>query len=229
MRWVFIVLLMFNGIYYVWQQYVLTEDATQGLVAKHSGGQPSGRLVLLKELSEEGAAQEVPARGASKPSICWLIGPFKEEVTGRQVVNRLEALDIKLQLRDVTLSGKPDYWVHIPPLPSRKAALKLLRELQSRKIDSFLIAQGELKNGISLGLFTQKGRAESVYKKRAEQGYEAKINVIPRTYTERWAVFDVDKYGEFSDVLWDKVKAGNKGLERRKNYCDKIASTDNME
>ena len=48
-------------------------------------------------------------------------------------------------------------------------------------------------------------------------------------YTELWAVFDTGEYGKFSDALWETIKEGNKGLERRKNYCDKIASTNNFD
>ena len=160
---------------------------------------------------------------------CWQIGPFKEDISAKQVISRLSALDIVLRLQSLELPGEPDYWVHLPPQVSRKAALKLLRELQSKKIDSFLISEGELANGISLGFFTQETRANTVFEQRVKDGYAAKIKIVPRSYTELWAVFDEGEYGKFSDTLWGKIREGNQGLERRKNYCDKIASADNFD
>ncbi len=252
MRWIFIVLLMCNGIYFLWQNYLLQGDLPGGMSTPPAAGAAELSLVLLAEVEgvsperPEPEAQEVvveppvgdmseddnepePVLAPAEPGICWQIGPFKEEVSGKQVMSRLASLDIALQLQSVEIPGKPDYWVHLPPQVSRKAAIKLLRELQAKKIDSFLITEGDLANGLSLGFFTEEARAKKVYDQRVKQGYGAQIKVVPRMYTELWAVFDTGEYGKFSDALWQTIKEGNKGLERRKNYCDKIASTNNFD
>lgn len=256
MRWILIVLLMCNGIYFLWQTYLLRVEQPVAVAAGVNSGDEGAGLKLLSEepgltpTPEPAPGQAAPERlvaglsGGEKPvdavaaspvevsipsNICWWVGPFKEEISGKLVVSRLEALDMSLQLRNIEIPGKPDYWVHLPPQSSRKVAVKLLRELQAKKIDSFLITEGELENGLSLGFFTQQPSAESVHKKRMAQGYDARIKVVPRTYTELWAVFDVGEYGKFSDALWEKIQQGNAGLERRKNYCDKIASVDDLD
>ncbi|MCP3909154.1 MAG: SPOR domain-containing protein [Oceanicoccus sp.] len=250
MRWIFIVLLMCNGIYFLWQNYLLQGDIPGAMAKPVAGGFAEVGLVLLAEVEGIPLAQTDTAEPEARPEaavplaentdpsalpepadpgICWQIGPFKEEVSGKQVVSRLASLDITLQLEALEIPGKPDYWVHLPPQVSRKAAIKLLRELQAKKIDSFLITEGELANGISLGFFTEEARANRVFEQRIKQGYGAQIKVVPRMYTELWAVFDAGEYGKFSDALWEAIKEGNKGLERRKNYCDKIASTNNFD
>ncbi len=247
MRWILIALLMCNGIYFLWQNYLAQNEKPMAVSIPQSASKSGEGLVLLSEVAaqKEASAQapvvaqersvdrvvqaEVAPVAQDAPNICWQIGPFKEQVSGKQVVNRLAALDIALQLQSIEIPGKPDYWVHIPPQISRKAAIKLLRELQAKKIDSFLITEGELENGISLGFFTQEDRAQAIFKQRVKQGYGAEIKIVPRARTELWAVFDTGEYGKFSDVLWDKIKEGNKGLERRKNYCDKIAPKDNFD
>jgi hypothetical protein len=242
---------MCNGIYFLWQLYLVENDRPVELPRSASAQPAAGSLLLLSELSPE--LRTAPQRAESTSmadgdsrvetapvaepensakevrDICWQIGPFKEEISGKQVISRLAALDISLQLQRIEIPGQPDYWVHIPPQVTRKAAIKLLRELQAKKIDSFLITEGELENGLSLGFFTQQERAQKIYDQRVEQGYDAKIKIVPRTRTELWAVFDTGEYGKFSDALWDKIKVGNKGLERHKNYCDKIASKDDFD
>lgn len=265
MRWILVILLMCNGIYFLWQNYLLQNAEVQMASELNSRFlKGSNQLILLSELTrtEEVAVPVTIAvvdidmqnellaglsEKAQKPTTseeltlpedskiekssntCWLIGPFKEEISGKQVVNRLKALDITIDMLSIAQAGKPDYWVYIPPQASRKVAIRLLRELQSRKIDSYLITNGELSKGLSLGFFTEKSRAQAVYDKRVEQGYDAKIKIVPRSYNESWGVFDTRKYGKFTDILWDKIQEGNKGLERRKNYCDRIASSDNLD
>lgn len=254
MRWIFIVLVMCNGIYFLWQNYLVQSDrpVPSEVATRIPEGTPSLQLLSERpdlpaggdteqaaapepastpEPAAEAVAEKSKSAAAEAPvsNICWQIGPFKEVVSGKQVVSRLAAMGIDLKLQSVEIPDKPDYWVHIPPQVSRREAIKLLRELQAKKIDSFLIGDGDLANGISLGFFTQKDRAEKVRDLHRKQGYDVEIKEVPRTHTELWATFDERKYGELTDALWQKIIEGNQGLERRKNYCDKIASTGNID
>lgn len=173
--------------------------------------------------------QEIVAPTSSltdSPAMCWLIGPFKEPVSAKQVVARMAALDIVLPVKTIELKGKPDYWVHIPPRPTRKEAVGLLRQLQADNIDSFLITEGDLANGISLGFFTRQSSAQKLNQRRQTQGYDVQIKVVPRVRSQLWLLYDVQSYGEFTQILWKKVQQGNNGLERHKNSCDRIASAD---
>ena len=251
MRWIFIVLLMCNGMYFLWQNYLVQEAeivATSSLVKYEEGGDTVALLLLSERLSTattlapdlgesesverlevENSAAAIESVVAETSAVCWLIGPFKEEVSAKQIISRLSSLDITLRLRAIDTRAKPDYWVYIPPQVSRKAAIGLLRELQSKKIDSFLITEGDRANGISLGFFTQKERADGVLKARKDQGYNPSIREILRVDTEFWLIFDQRQSGKFSDALWETINQGNEALERRKNYCDKIASADNFD
>ena len=248
MRWILIVLLMCNGIFFLWQNYLVQAELPLPSVRPSLAMEGGEALVLLSEspsidkivpqpqivkstntLPQENSPPKSAASETNTPAMCWQIGPFKEEVTAKQVVNRLAALDISLQMKNIEISANPDYWVYIPPAPSRKAAIKLLRELQGKKIDSYLISEGELINGLSLGLFSQQDRAQAVYERRLKQGYKAKIKHVPRTHKELWAVFGAGEHRKFSEALWKKIQLGTQGLERRKNYCDRIASVDDFD
>lgn len=234
MRWILIILLMCNGIYFLWQYYLVPPES--GHQVAPSQLQDEGeRLLLVSELPaiETGSSAgsqvtEAPAK-PEEPLVCLKIGPFKDEVTGKQVVTRLAALEIRPRMETIKVPGKPNYWVHIPPRNSRKVAIKLLRELQSKNIDSFLISRGELENGISLGIFTKLTSAEGVASERVKQGYDARVLTVPSSRKELWAVFDSEQTAKFSDALWTTIQEGNSNLQRRKNYCDKIAPTDNFD
>lgn len=240
MRWIVIILLMCNSIYFLWQFYLVPSEPAYQMPSSQQLelGDP---LVLISEraageLSGEGekplenqSPEDIAPPEPVEPPVCLMIGPFKEEVTGRQVVARLAALDIHPEMEELSSPGKPNYWVHIPPQSSRKVAIKLLRELQSKNIDSFLITKGELENGISLGIFTKLESAEQVSSQRGGEGYDVKILTMPNYRKELWAVFDDQQTVKFSDALWEIISEGNSGLQRRKNYCDKIAPTDNFD
>jgi hypothetical protein len=257
-RWVLISLLMCNGIYYLWQSSSLPQEmrspaSHSKLVLKSQ----SRSLVLLRELppqrkalnlgdevpeavsidtveasSDIGAARIAEANDLQKMDVetfCWSIGPFPEQVSAKQAVSRLSAVGINLAIKTVTVPSKPDYWVYIPPLPTLELSVKLLRELQSKEIDSFLITSGELDRGLSLGLFSQEDRAVRVHEARLHQGYDAKIKIVERSYREFWGVISRFQYDKFTDSLWKNIKRGNKGLEKHKNFCDKIASANNLD
>ena len=56
-----------------------------------------------------------------------------------------------------------------------QAALETLRELRSKKIDSFVFSSGELRNGVSLGIFGQRSSATRLLNDMKRKGYEATL------------------------------------------------------
>ena len=236
LKWFVLSLLLCNAVYFVWQHNLKTLATTGSQVAQIAAVDGE-RLALLREAKTgSGASLTSSASAASTASpsepaiaICHMIGPFKEKISAHQVQDRLRALDITVNTYQVNIPDKPDYWVHLGPMRSHKEALDMLRELQSKKIDSFLIADGDLVNGISLGFFTKLELAQAVLKQRREQGYDARLREVPRFTQELWEVFADEQYAKFSDELWQQIKSGTQGVELRKNSCDLIASADKLD
>lgn len=231
LKWFVLALLLCNGVYFVWQSNLKSSSMASSLVVANAPIE-GGRLVLVREGAISGSASErSSAVTSSAPviAICHMIGPFKEKISANQVRDRLRALDIVVNTYQVNIPDKPDYWVYLGAMRSRKEALDMLRELQSKKIDSFLIADGDLATGISLGFFTKKELAQAVLKQRREQGYDAKLREVPRFTQELWEVFADQQYAKFSDELWRTIKAGTQGVELRKNSCDLIASAEKLD
>lgn len=246
MRWVFIVLLMLNGIYYTWQHNLADSGYEQQKVEVGAARASNNSLVLLAEApndihreneSEVDTTIDVlPKVGTTIGTLpeddmpmCWMVGPFDEADQGKAFAARMAALDIMSSVVTKEVEGPPDYWVHIPSRATRDAALALLRELKARKIDSFLISKGELENGISLGLFSREHRAQAVYDQRKAQGYAVEVQVVPRQKTQIWLVSDQGGAGKMSDEHWEMIKKEESGLKRHKNYCNKIASSEKLE
>jgi hypothetical protein len=228
LRWLVIGLLLCNAIYFVWERNARQHSAP--LVADETSQQLGARLELLTEVGAKVGVTSAPPSDVAPPvPVCHMIGPFKELISANQVRARLKALDITVNTYQVSIPDKPDYWVHLGPMRSRKEALDLLRELQAKNIDSFLITEGELVNGISLGFFSREELAQGVMKQRREIGYEAKIRKVPRFSREIWEVFAGDEHLKLSDQLWQQIKAGTQDLELRKNSCELIASAEKLD
>lgn len=227
LRWLVIGLLLCNAIYFLWERNLHVAEGGQPRETKSELG---GHLILLSESGRaSGDKSDVRASEAPPVPICHMIGPFKERISANQVKERLKAVDIVVNSYQISIPGQPDYWVHLGPMRSHKEAIDLLRELQAKNIDSFLITEGELVNGISLGFFTKEERAQAVLKQRRELGYDAKIRAVPRFSREIWEVFADEQYAKLTDDLWQKIKAGTQGLELRKNSCELIASAEKLD
>jgi hypothetical protein len=224
LRWVVLVLILLNALYFAWHQYALgsRSGGSAGAVPLQARGEP---LTLL------GGGASLPPASAPEDTVamCHMIGPFAEQISARQVRDRLRALDIAVELYEMQVPQRIDYWVHLSPRATRKAAVELLRELQAKGIDSFLITEGELTNGISLGFFSREELALATLEERRRQGYSAASHPVQRFSSEIWAVYSEASGEPLPDQAWQRISAGIQGLERRKNLCDAIASAQRLE
>ena len=169
-----------------------------------------------------------PAKVDGK-SLCELVGAFKSRDLARSFVERLSAIEVKSEIRDLRLPAGPGYWVYLEPAESRPVALRSLAELQARKIDSYVIPKGDLANGISLGLFSQESLAKSRLKEMQAIGLEPKLDTIERTYREIWVMLFHGEDAKMSSLTWTRVLEGFNKLERRQNFCLDVASEDNFQ
>jgi hypothetical protein len=115
--------------------------------------------------------------------------------------------------------------VYLPPLGSRQASLRQLRELQARKIDSYIITQGDLANGISLGIFPREDSAKSVIQRLRDAGYEAEFRALPRSHRRYWVRIAPESRHLVSDALLEGLAFDFKGLQHQIIPCESIATS----
>jgi hypothetical protein len=230
MRWIALALLLANLIYggWLWLQppsaaAVTTAPAPAGerLILVSEGGAASAGAVQ-PEGAGEPSAELMPVEVPAPPiPVCEMLGPLPGAETARRLRDRLMAEGADAGAYRLAVATRTDYWVHVGPLPTRREALELLRELQQRQIDSFIIADGELANSISLGYFTREASAARAMAERRAQGYDAKVRGIPRYADQFWVVVE-------NDAPFDAVELPA-GTARQKNFCDAIASAEKFE
>ncbi len=250
MRWIFFSLALCNLLVFAWGMVVTSGNDREAAVTKKLRD-PYGRypeLVLLSELGERGARQlgaanierqntagsAIAASGAGAMRattkeaedrlLCELVGPFESNNDAGDFVQRLAAIEVSSSVKEIELSAGAGYWVYLEPAPSRREALRKLRELQARKIDSYVIPRGELANGISLGMFSKKSLSEARVSEMRAIGLTPKVEEIERSYRELWVMLHPGEGLKMSDLSWRRAMEDINMLERRQNYCLDVAS-----
>lgn len=182
-------------------------------------------MVRAKErLRLEAVDQVEGAAEGAEQQLCTLVGAFPALLEAEYFVEHLRALDIAGAVQQVEVPGESAFWVYLPAEVSKKKALRLLHELQGKKIDSYVIPKGDLANGISLGLFSSVDAAEGRQQEIVEQGYPALVEEMERTYEEVWVVLAPAEAEKIDDDLWRKLLDKESALELRQNFCPGVAS-----
>ncbi len=224
MRWIFFTLILGNLLLLVvmWQKPSgAVYSAANAPVDTAAGGQ---KLTLLREanvvLPKSGSASS-----ARRHQRCFVLGPYNEEVDARHALARAQSLGLRARVKVTDLStGEPaEYWVHVPPRRSRQAAKKVLKDLQRRAIDSFIITTGELAEGVSLGLFRSRESAEALVNQVSGYGIPVAIEVVEKAETEYW--FEIPVSPSFGERLRGRVLGTDRDVAWQMIECESAAGS----
>jgi len=221
MRWMFLWLVVLNLFYYVWHQQRAPLRVTE--IAPLTMPQDAKRDIrLLSESNKPSRRDTVIAQPAE--AVCLFLGSFDRAEDAASVEQRLLSLDIQSRVQSMDAAAGIDYWVYLPPLASRQASLRQLRELQARKIDSYIITQGDLANGISLGIFPRSDSAQSVMQRLRDSGYVPFLRELTRAHRSFWVRISPQSRRLADDALLQRLAVDFKGLEQQLMPCEGVAS-----
>lgn len=237
MRWIVASLVMLNMVVFVYFQLfaeVARLDIESGVAAPALNSVKSVTLLSEVSLPDKVESVRVTSPVPAPPAVdqfpavdeplCTLVGAFKRLLKAEYFVERLESLGLSAQIKNVVVNSQPGYWLHLPPEKSRKEALRRLSELQRRGVDSYVIPSGNLANGISLGMFSNKERAEAMLASVVAQGYQPKIVNVPREQKEIWAFLPQGEAAKLSDERWAELLSSEEYIQKRQNVCSDLAS-----
>lgn len=242
MRWIVFSLLLVNLAYFGWE---FSQKAAP--VAQYSGQEQlpplqGESLVLLTErlpdaassapppapviVSEPGPVhREVEKVEIRKEAMCVSVGPYKKEGEGRVLRKNLAAEGVASELEVLELSREVQYWVLLPPEPTRKQAMQALRNLQAKKIDSYLISTGELRNAISLGLFNKERSAKGVLASVKEAGFLAELRQKETVESEYWVRIPPGQPVENLEKTLETLVVQGGDIKISKAACEMFAQT----
>jgi hypothetical protein len=155
-------------------------------------------LVLLSE--RDNAAMSEAARSATAaqavssgaaPAVCSSLGPFKDQTELKRGLEVLTPQVTRIQYQENSSVTTRGYWVYLPALDSRDAALKSARQLNAAGVrDYYVVTAGDHENTVSLGLFRERDNAARRQSQIAALGFPARLE--ERTEVERawWIEFE---------------------------------------
>ena len=181
-----------------------TDDgAAEGAVETTQGTEPATPAVTTGVVT-----QDVPADGrpadvaavAAAPSVsnvalavptpaphCVSLGPFLDLTETAEAAARLRE---RGHVPSQRLADSPlwvGHWVYLAPFPTREEAFAAVEKLRAHGIeDLYVEPSGEDANAVSLGLYSDRGRAESLATTIRGYGYAPEISDKYRTASVYW-------------------------------------------
>ncbi|MGH1486460.1 MAG: SPOR domain-containing protein [Cellvibrionaceae bacterium] len=233
MRWIVASLVAVNILVFIYFQLFSnvapsSVSSSREAAALVNSGSPS--VVLLSEQSRNQSVASVRVKPKEKQLVppvqplCTLVGSFKRLLKAEYFAERLVALGLVAEIKNLVVASEPGYWLHLPPEVSRKEALRRLSELQGRGIDSYVIPSGNLANGISLGMFSKQDRAQAMQERIKKQGYKPQITNVPREQKEIWVFLPQGEAAKLSAERWAELLSSEDYLQKRQNLCADVAS-----
>ena len=133
------------------------------------GGKPVKVEPVAQEVENKEPEKKEPEKKEPEKKIPELVGVCLRlsELTETEA-DRLEKLVAKKmqksKIERSKIAGRSSYWVHIPPLPSKKDAESKVAELKTLGVDDLFVMpeDGPTPRAISLGVFSSREGAETL-------------------------------------------------------------------
>ena len=222
-------LVLINVLFAIWQ--VFLADTQDEVTPVPTSLELRGSLRLLGEVDEsdlklrelESAAVQVPAQ----EGVCVEVGPFASQQDALAWRSQVQSPEWRPIEYDETVAV--NYRASIAPLETTGQATQVLERLQrviaeqAIRTDAFLISSGDLRNGISLGLFGARDNAIAVRTALEAQGFSVLVREEPRLAQQFWlASTQYDSFADF-ESWWSQIDQGQIELEPREKLCETIA------
>ena len=160
-------------------------------------------LKLLSERAGAAAPVAPASRAALASDRCESIGPFPTQVDMRAAMQTLTPHVPRIQYREEQTHQSRGFWVYLPALPTRDAALAAARTLSSKNVrDYYVVTAGDQQNTISLGLFHDRGNAERRRASIAALGFYAQLSERVETLPVYWVDFALPNVAGFDWRTW---------------------------
>ena len=232
MRWILLTLLLANAVAVYWfagQQ----AQRLQAQSSADSGRQPEAAgLQLLAERS----AQPLPVVGAEEavsavaPVVerCLVLGPVRDVTVADWIFEGMEATGIGVECWQREREVETGYRVYLAPFSSRREAQTQLQALLRKGVDSFVFDDGELMNGISLGIYSSSENAARRKTELERRGYRPEISVATRDITEQWLQFGVEQRSRLASKFWSDIEILAPEAEISEKSCEPVASVPDL-
>ncbi len=145
------------------------------------------------------SAPGIPDKVQQERIMCFSYGPFTDNRQAEDLMVWFQDHRVVVQQRLETGQENQLFWIYLRPQASRDNAIQAIEDLKSKGITDYrLIETGDLRNAISLGLFSTQASVNRRLNELKNKGYQPVV--IP--YRDAKAIYWLDvKLTDQQDVL----------------------------
>ncbi|GAB6039866.1 hypothetical protein [Endothiovibrio diazotrophicus] len=163
-----------------------------------------------------GLPQPVRIAPSYASSVCYSFGPFPKSFLASKATVRLEEMGAKVERRSVRDRQQVGYWIYLPPLESKQAAVRKTQELAAKKIeDFFIVLASRYENAISLGVYKNRHGAEKRLEELRQSGFEPVMEPRYQPINVYW----LDVSGVLNERQWSAVREEYPAQRRETIAC----------
>src|SRR6056297_38867 len=123
---------------------------------------------------------------------CFTIGPLATLIQQSRAEDRLRPFANQLRLRTTQADRDRGWWVFVSA-PSRSAAISLARRSAERDVeDYFVVADADLPDAVSLGLFEDLDNARRRLSSIRRLGFDAQLSIRREEIPQFWIDYQID-------------------------------------
>ncbi len=205
MKWIIYLLLLANISFFAWHYQSMGWEQQRTQAEQQDRLDTAVRLELLSEAKME---SESGTAGKGRLPQCRSLGPFKERNKAENIKNLLKKQEFLLSLRVSHEARRKGYWVYLAPLASHDEARKTVQKLKKkhRIKDMFIVGTGEIKDGISLGVFSKFERAYRRQSDIRKLGFDAQLRDVTLPAKEYWLDWPQHSLARLSDLQREIIR-----------------------
>ena len=210
MKWSAYILLLVNLGLFVWH-YQPNVNMQRNQVSDQLT-----RLVLLKESEQQ---LKLAAHVSAAPR-CYSLGPFTYRQSFNAAKEKMSHQGVEVFSRESSEHVRNGYWVMLPVSATSNQTKMHLQKLKVLGVkDYFLVAAGEEKNAISLGVFSKPKLAKRRRDEVEKLGF--KVNVKKTTLPKRvyWLEWPSTSEHQPDKIFLDKLLTQFKGIGQTERRC----------
>lgn len=234
MRWMLLALVAANMAYFAWVQSKSSQasggEALVSAVAPLEF-EDVPKLQLTPESRLGSERVEWPSMASSTPVLgadCWLVGPFSEKITAKQVLFRFWDQGASAKLLVHAVEGEPGFVLRSDPAPSASDGTALVKRLQ---LAGFANAQLTVQAPGSdyraeLGHYDSLRAGQSAQRDLAAAGFVFDL-MVQRGETKKLYVQVILEAEQVIPLgFWQEMDSDFTMVPRQQNWCGPIASVD---
>lgn len=173
-------------------------------------------LVLQKEYQQQ-LSSVADADGIAR---CFSLGPFIRKQAFNVALTKMKQQGVDVFSRVSSEQVRNGYWVMLPVAMTSSQARVQVQKLKEKGVnDYFLVAAGEMKNAVSLGVFSKPKLAKRRRDQVAKQGFNVKIKKITLPKRVYWLEWPRQSEKQPSTEMLEKLLDQFEGVGQTERQC----------